>query len=87
MCIINFIRINQSYILFSEDIHVRWPGNHVPEDGTLEGTLGQFYDIHKALPHASIYFSKVPSSLKSGCQGQYVRLLLSIDILRVHLHF
>ncbi|KAF8587456.1 hypothetical protein K439DRAFT_1614377 [Ramaria rubella] len=64
--------------LMQEDTELRWHGNQPPEDNTDLMSIGEFFQMHYALPHASIYFDNVPKQY-AKIKGKHICLELWIS--------
>ncbi|EPQ56806.1 kinase-like protein [Gloeophyllum trabeum ATCC 11539] len=59
--------------LQASDITVLWYNKINPEPNTLDGSLGNFYDIHRSVPNADAYLGAAPPSYKSLKGPKYER--------------
>ncbi|KAF8582856.1 hypothetical protein K439DRAFT_123870 [Ramaria rubella] len=60
-----------------EDTELRWHGNRPPEDNTALMSIGEFFQMHYALPHAS-YFNNVLKQY-AKIKGKHICLELWIS--------
>ncbi|KAF8573695.1 hypothetical protein K439DRAFT_1624887 [Ramaria rubella] len=64
--------------LMREDTELRWHSNWPPENNMELMSIGEFFQVHHSLPHASVYFDNVPKQY-GKIKGRHICLELWIS--------
>ncbi|KAF8579543.1 hypothetical protein K439DRAFT_1620476 [Ramaria rubella] len=64
--------------LMREDTELRWHSNRPPENNMELMSIGEFFQAHHSLPHASVYFDNIPKQY-GKIKGRHICLELWIS--------